>query len=82
MGSCVHLKSKVPEHSPKIGEKRKKREDVTYLALLIGQMVSCAPALRPGTEPSHTDNVPVYLEMGSTKAETSIQMTVGWSNFK
>lgn len=51
-------------------EKREKREGMACLALVTGQMLSCAPALSASTDPSHTENVPVYLEMEATKAET------------
>lgn len=53
MGSSVQLKSKLPEHSSKPGEKRK-REGAMCAALETGQVVSCVPALRASTDLSHT----------------------------
>lgn len=45
-------------------ERREEREGMKCLASVIGEVVSC-----PSTDPSHTENVPVHLEIEATKAE-------------
>lgn len=69
-GLLCQLKSKVPEHSSKLGEKRK-REGVMCVTLVIGQTVSCAPALRVSTDPSHT------WKWSPLRQNTSVKTTGG-----
>lgn len=61
---CVHLKREGPRYSSQLGEEREKGR-CEILALVSGEVVSCGVSI----DPSHTENVPVYLEVEATKAE-------------